>query len=175
MELVQECMVLKELIPIASVALGAVIGLLATFVSSKYIKDRESNLALEVRERERVEKIYRLSVQIKQMISDNYMQCVKHILEDEDFQDNLTHDFPPLLELKMLISLYVPSLKREYEALLSSIHNFTNEMMSCRFKNYTSESDSVKKIDVKRLFDLDHEVDKSIKEIRSQLQALVKV
>ncbi|HIF9115920.1 TPA: hypothetical protein ACX6SH_001175 [Photobacterium damselae] len=120
-EITQTPFSLSELIPLISTLLGAGIAFCASYFNAKLTKDRESKLAQEARERERVERIYRLLVQINNELLNDMSQCISHIHYHQKFEQKVVSELPLLIELEMLVSLYFPELAGNHEKLLSAV------------------------------------------------------
>ncbi len=166
---------LSTFIPVFSTIIGAGIAFAATYINAKHTKDRESTLALEQRERERVEKIYRLLVTLNNDISSQMSECINHIHSQQSFNDKPVPELPPLLELEMLINLYIPTLSDSFKVLLGSVHEFGSKKMEFRFQYYASLSKDKRQKDSATILVLQSKVDKHIKAMQLQLKGLVKV
>ncbi|HIF9331807.1 TPA: hypothetical protein ACX6RM_004252 [Photobacterium damselae] len=174
-EITQTPFSLSELIPLISTLLGAGIAFCASYFNAKLIKDRESKLAQEARERERVERIYRLLVQINNELLNDMSQCISHIHYHQKFEQKVVSELPPLIELEMLVSLYFPELAGNHEKLLSAVHAFTKKIMDFRFKDYSSAPKNTKQHDCGELVVLSAKVKNCVKSMQFKLKDLVKV
>ncbi|OXX70514.1 hypothetical protein B9J87_12290 [Vibrio sp. V19_P1S1T109] len=64
---------------------------------------------------------------VRKDVLEDSQQCISHINFNTKYQVRDVRDFPPLLELEMLVELYFPVLDEYLTALKSSVANFTNK------------------------------------------------
>lgn len=165
---------LKEIMPLITTLTGALIAFFASFLSAKFTKDRESKLALESRDRERIEKIYRLLIEINKDEFYSMDRCIQYIHYGKKMVDKNVSDFPPLIEVEMLIRLYMPKIEEDYERLISEIHSFNMKIMDFRMKDYNGISTDIRKKDATIVAMLYQKVDENIKIMKNQIKELVK-
>ena len=165
----------SELIPLISTLVGASIAFCASYFNTKLTKDRESEVALETRKRARIERIYRLLVQINNELLSDMSQCMNHIHYQKKFGEKVVPELPPAIELEMLVNLYFPELAEIHERLLTAINLFTKKILEFRFQDYSSAAKNKKQHDCKELLDLSATVTDSVKNIQLKLKELVKV
>ncbi|HGF5121840.1 hypothetical protein P7M41_24390 [Vibrio parahaemolyticus] len=165
----------SELIPLISTLLGAGIAFCASYFNAKLTKARESKVALETRERERIERIYRLLVQINNELLSDMSQCMNHIHYQQKFGEKVVPELPPAIELEMLVDLYFPELVGSHKKLLSAVHLFTKKMLDFRFQDYSSAAKNKKQHDCGELLVLSAKVEDCVKSFQAKLKELVKV
>ncbi|HCE2943953.1 TPA: hypothetical protein NGV81_003812 [Vibrio parahaemolyticus] len=165
----------SEIIGIFQTLAGAGIAFGATYFTTKYTKDRESLLALSARERERIERIYYLLVLVRKDVIEDSQQCISHINFKTKYQVRDVRDFPPLLELEMLVELYFPILDKYLTALKSSVENFTNKKIAFLSSSYGSAPDPLKQKDSGEIVELTMKFNETHKQFQAKLKELAKV
>ncbi|HCG5246566.1 TPA: hypothetical protein NJZ17_001166 [Vibrio parahaemolyticus] len=166
---------MSEIMGIFQTLAGAGIAFGATYFSTKYTKDRESLLALSARERERIERIYYLLVLVRKDVIEDSQQCISHINFNTKYQTRDARDFPPLLELEMLVELYFPVLDEYLTALKSSVANFTNKKIDFLSNSYESASKPLKQKDSEEIVGLTMKFSKVLEQFQAKLKGLAKV
>ncbi|MDW2081375.1 hypothetical protein [Vibrio sp. 1640] len=165
----------SEIIGIFQTLAGAGIAFGATYFTTKYTKDRESLLALSARERERIERIYYLLVLVRKDVIEDSQQCINHINFKTKYQVRDVRDFPPLLELEMLVELYFPVLDKYLTALKSSVENFTNKKIAFLSNSYESAPEPLKQKDSEKIVELTMKFNETHKQFQAKLKELAKV
>ncbi|MEZ9643466.1 hypothetical protein AB4289_17125 [Vibrio cyclitrophicus] len=155
--------------------LGAGIAFGAAYFSAKYTKDRESALAVSARERERIERIYYLLVLVRKNSLEDSEQCLTHIHSQTEYKVRQVPDFPPLLELEMLVGLYFPTLDEHLEKLNSSVAGLTKTKIDILSKSYESSSQTLKQDDSSKIVSLTMMFNAAHKQFQVKLTELSKV
>ncbi|MCQ9039845.1 MULTISPECIES: hypothetical protein [Vibrio] len=166
---------MSEMMGVLQTLAGAGIAFGAAYFTTKYTKDRESLLALSARERERIERIYYLLVLVRKDVLEDSQQCISHINFNTKYQVRDVRDFPPLLELEMLVELYFPVLDEYLTALKSSVANFTNKKIGFLSNSYESALEPLKKKDSGEIVRLTMKFSETHKQFQAKLKELAKV
>lgn len=169
-----EVNVVTQWIPVIGTLLGASIGFAASFFNSKFSKDKDEALSRENRDRERVEKIYRLLVTINSERGQEMSEAVNSIHNAIPIKDKDLQEFPPLLELEMLIKLYLSSLEPQRLLLVEYVQNFSVKYFEFRFKDYKKESLEKRQKDSGVLVNLSSKIDSQVKLMQKSLVDHVK-
>jgi hypothetical protein len=146
-------------IPVVGTLLGAGIGFAASFINTNVSKAKDEKLSLENRDRDRIEKIYRLLVAINSEKAIEMSDTLNSIHHARPIKQKDLQAFPPLLELEMLINLYYPAIEVEREELMKAIHSFGEKYFEFGFKDYRNESLKIKQLDSSLLVKLHLSVD----------------
>ncbi|MEZ9645048.1 hypothetical protein AB4307_03220 [Vibrio sp. 10N.261.52.C2] len=165
----------SEVFSLFQTLLGAGIAFGAAYVSAKYTKDRESLVALSARERERIERIYYLLVLVRKDLLEDSKQCLTHINCQTGHQVKSAPDFPPLLEIEMLVGLYFPALDENLNKLNSSVIDFSTNKIDFFLKNYESAPKSLRQEDSSKIVGLTMMFNAAYKEFQTKLKDLSKV
>lgn len=165
---------ITQWIPVIGTLLGTGIGFAASFVNSRYSKSKDETLSRENRDRERVEKIYRLLVTVNSDRINEMSEAIKSIHNATSIKEKNFQDFPPLLELEMLIKLYFSTLDPDRLVLMKHITNFGVKYLEFRFKDYQNESLEKRQIDSGILFSLNSKIDSQVKLMQASLVRHVK-
>ncbi|MBE4594727.1 hypothetical protein BOO24_20590 [Vibrio navarrensis] len=166
---------MSEIMGVFQTLAGAGIAFGAAYFNTKYTKDRESLLALSARERERIERIYYLLVLVRKDVLEDSQQCISHIHSNTKYQVRDVRDFPPLLELEMLVDLYIPALNEHLTELRSSVANFTNKKMDFLSNSYESAPKPLKLKDSGEIVGLTMKFSKTHEQFQAKLKELAKV
>ncbi|EKO3781704.1 hypothetical protein P0F39_003299 [Vibrio metschnikovii] len=169
---IQSIQYVQELIPLFSTLLGAAIAFAASFLSVKLTKDRESKLALEARTRERIERIYRLLVSIR---NDRVSDMFQYLLNQGNLPVKQAEEYPALMELEMLIMLYFPTLEESKNSLVSTIQHFSILLDDLKLKNYSGLEHGTREKDNALICTSMKVIEESIDNMKKELQSLATV
>ena len=126
---------ITQWIPIVGTLLGAGIGFAASFFTTKFNKDKDERLSRESRDRDRVEKIYQLLVTINAENGTRMAMALNSIHHAKPILQKDTENFPPLLELEMLINLYFPSMEIQRQSLITEIQSFGAKYVEYQYRS----------------------------------------
>lgn len=161
-------------IPVIGTLLGAGIGFAASFINSKFNKAKEETLDRDNRNRERVEKIYRLLVTVNSERVTEMGEALNSIHNAIPIKEKTIQGFAPLIELEMLIKLYFPSLESQRLDLMKVVQEFSAKYFEFRFKDYRNESIEKRQKDSGVLVALSSKVDDQVKTMQKNLVEHVK-
>jgi len=126
-------------ISLISTVVGACIAFLAAYATARYNKQKEYEVEKDNRNRERIERIYKLLVMIKSERSNEFTQVLQHIHHGVPFSEKTSAELPPIIELEMLVSLYFSSLEGKRVELIKVIQEFGAKQIEFRYKDYKKE------------------------------------
>lgn len=153
-------------ISVAGTLLGAGIGFAGSYFATKLNRDKEAAYAKEARDRERVERIYRILVGINAEKMEALADAINFIHHATPLNDKNVKEFPPLIELEML---YFPELETSRNQLQEAIHAFTKKYIEFRFPDYRKKTLEKKQKDSGVLARLSTQIDDSVTEMQQAL------
>ncbi|EHK9018597.1 hypothetical protein KCU41_004118 [Vibrio vulnificus] len=166
---------MSETMAILQTLVGAGIAFGAAYFSAKYTKDRESLLALSSRERERIERIYYLLVLVRKDVVEDARQVMSHIDSNTKYQERCDLDFPPMLEIEMLVRLYYPELNEYLKELKYSEASFILKKLDFLSESYEAASKSQKQKDSAKVVELTMIFGDAHEQFQAKLKELAKV
>lgn len=111
-------------IPVIGTLAGTALGAGATYAVNAFNQGKTTQQAREQRDRERLEEVYRLLIQIEREYISMWGQALKKLTMNVEFESYESEGMPPLLRLEMLVKLYhADDLSSEYEAFENEQNN----------------------------------------------------
>jgi hypothetical protein len=115
-------------IPVVGTLGGATLGFLASFLTT-WFNNREINCrSKDDRIRNRLESIYELLIEIERDYSSLMMKAILCVHSGEKITVDKNDGIPPLIKLEMMVSLYFPEFREEWESLESAKNLFGKEL-----------------------------------------------
>ncbi|EGR0063637.1 TPA: hypothetical protein I7753_22165 [Vibrio vulnificus] len=149
-------------IPLISVLCGGSIALTSTFLNAWYTKDRESTYAKEQRDRDRLERIYRLLISTTEWAVSSFRKELRGSQEKSDDIES-----KPLVELNLLVNLYHKELNQSYNKLQVAVSEYVSYLISYNL-------DSKVEIDREKLKVLHLNICREIENMKRDVAELVK-
>lgn len=159
-------------IPVIGTLSGAIIGFGAAFLTAWFNQRRAEQVARNNRRRDRLEEVYRTLVKIKIDSQDLSGKLLKHIHYDTQIEMEDVPDFPPIINLQMLVDLYFTELHLEYKNYVDAKNDLGKKFASLLSKKFNNSTLEVKQQHADEVLKLQRNVESRISLFQQKLAIL---
>lgn len=160
--------------PVVTTIIGVLIGFFESVAMAFFNKRLNSEEAKEGRDRERLEKVYQLLLDISSEYKSSFSKVIGKVHENLPITSEQNDSKPPLIQLEMLVKLYHPYLVESHSDLVK-----TKDVIGVLFTKALVTGFEGKSLDYKQQFcgkylDLIHELDQKIENMQNEIAQKIK-
>lgn len=162
-------------LPVFGTLAGASIGFLASFGIAYYNHKRKADTETDSRQRERLERVYILLINIKKDYFSYSMKIISKVHNNE-FLTVATHDgkIAPIVELEMLIRLYFPDFKISFKEFEIEKEKYGKLLSEAITENYSNKSLEEKQKFCSKTLTFEKIVRDAVEKIQLEIPKLIK-
>ena len=167
-------MSLSSWIPVIGTLSGTIVGFVASFGIAFFNRRAEESKAKSERDRVRIEKIFLLLFETKRDGGKLYFNAVDWIHRAKPIVITDSDEYPPLIELEMIVHLYYPELREQREDIVKSMQNLGAKYAEAQRTDCSNMTLEEKKEYSTEFFELRAVVDKKVEKMKISLAKIVK-
>lgn len=165
---------LVKWIPVVGTLGGATLGFSASFLTT-WFNNREINFrSKDDRNRNRLESIYELLIEIQRDYNSLMMKAIAYAHGGEKIVFDKNEKIPHSIKLEMIISLYFPAFRKQWESLESAKNSFGAELASLMLSPTTNLQLAERQELAGKFVVLEHKVNRSIIEFKQAIVSSIK-
>jgi hypothetical protein len=165
---------MSKWIPVVGTLGGAILGFLASFVTSWFNQRKAEISGYESRERQRLEEIYRTLFDITRDYQIILGQVIEKIHYEKPFETKPDTNIPPIIKLEMLVDLYFPELKDVHNDFVAAKNKFGEEYAQVISRSFKAETSETKQRLCGKFATLYKHIDDRLTAIQHRIQQVIK-